>query len=366
MNWFCGRIINWDKLALQTENIWETRCQLETPSLKRSRAFTLVELLVVIAIIGILVGLLLPAVQAAREAARRMSCSNNLKQMGLALHNYESAMRFMPPSTISIGNAAGQPWSTHSFLLPYLEGANITALINHNLGYHDGSNKSMFPPSGVATLRVPVYLCPSEPNDRVRNDDAGVPIHYPTNYAVSVGRYLIYNPSTRQDGGAAFAPNRPMSVGSISDGLSNTIGLSEVKAYTPRFHDFEAMPTNSPASPQEVAGTYVGGGWSANSGHTEWVCGRAIHTGFTSVFAPNTKVPYTRDGVVYDIDVTSSREGRNQTMATYGIITPRSHHSGIVNSLTMDGAVRSVSSGIDLISWQAMNSRSGGEVVSGQ
>ena len=88
-------------------------------------AFTLVELLVVIAIIGILIGLLLPAVQAAREAARRMSCTNNLKQIGLALHNYESALKTFPPSTVSIGGSASQPWSAQAFLLPYLEGGTI-------------------------------------------------------------------------------------------------------------------------------------------------------------------------------------------------------------------------------------------------
>jgi prepilin-type N-terminal cleavage/methylation domain-containing protein len=324
--------------------------------------FTLVELLVVIAIIGIMVGLLLPAVQAAREAARRMSCSNNLKQIGLALHNYESGHKTLPPSTVSLGGSASQPWSAQAFIIPYLEGSNISALINFGLGYHDGTNKSMFPPSGVATIRVPAYLCPSDPNDKIRVD-AGVPVHYPLTYGLSVGQYLIYNPVTRQDGGAAFAPNRKNTMAGFSDGLSNTIGLSEVKAFTPRFHDFVGIPNVAPATPASVSANYTGGDWSAANGHTEWVCGRAIHTGFTSTFTPNTRVLHQRDGVVYDIDVTSSREGRNQTNSTFGVITSRSYHAGLVNVVLMDGSVRSISNSIDLATWRALNTRAGGEII---
>jgi prepilin-type N-terminal cleavage/methylation domain-containing protein len=110
----------------------------------RLRGFTLVELLVVIAIIGILVGLLLPAVQAAREAARRLQCSNNMKQMGLALHNYESAFRTFPPAFISRvtgpwpgGNnpvpEVGPGWSFFAMVLPQMEQANLHNNINFNL-----------------------------------------------------------------------------------------------------------------------------------------------------------------------------------------------------------------------------------------
>jgi prepilin-type N-terminal cleavage/methylation domain-containing protein len=330
---------------------------------RRRAGFTLVELLVVIAIIGILVGLLLPAVQAAREAARRMSCTNNLKQIGLSLHNYESALKTFPPSTVSVGGSATQPWSAQAFLLPYLEGGNITSRIDYNAGYHAGTNKANFPPNGVATLRVPVYMCPSEANDRPRLDANGIPEHYPINYGLNVGAYLIYNPVNRMDGGAAFAPNRRSPIGSLVDGTSNTIGLAEVKAFNPRFHDHVGMPPIAPTSPASVSSSYTGGAWSAVSGHTEWVCGRAIHAGFTTTFAPNTKVMHQVSGVNYDVDIVSSREGRNQTDPTYGIITSRSYHTGLVNVVLMDGSVRGVSSSTELATWQALGTRAGSEVV---
>ena len=200
--------------------------------------FTLVELLVVIAIVGILIGLLLPAVQAAREAARRMSCSNNLKQLGLALHNYEAAMKRFPSSAVSVGGAASQPWSGQSVLLPFLEGDTLFKKIDFSVGYHHPRNIQAFPPYGIAATRVGVLICPSEPEDRPRqNASTLVPEHYPLNYALSVGRYLVWNPATRQNGGAAFAPNVRFNAAAFTDGLSNTLAMSEVKAFQARFHD---------------------------------------------------------------------------------------------------------------------------------
>jgi prepilin-type processing-associated H-X9-DG protein len=145
--------------------------------------------------------------------------------------------------------------------------------------------------------------------------------------------------------------------------LSNTIGMSEGKMYTPRIHD-AVLPTTVPSSPAAVSGSVSGGAWSPNSGHTEWVCGRAIHNGFTTTFTPNTRVPRMEGGVEYDFDVTSSREGRNQTDPTYAVITARSYHPTGVNGLMMDGSVRFVSNGVSLANWQAMGTRAGGEVIS--
>ncbi len=334
-------------------------------NITRRNGFTLVELLVVIAIIGILVALLLPAVQAAREAARRMSCQNNLRQLALALHNYESTNSVFPPANISMGGSANQPWSGQAFLLPYLEGNNTYNLINFSIGYHAAGNKTNFPPSGVAALRIPVLLCPSEINDKQRFNTNGIAEHYPLNYALNVGQYLIYNPLTRTDGGGAFGANAKIRTASFFDGLSNTIGMSEVKAFNPRFHDVAAMPVTAPLRPEDVASSYTNGGaWSPNSGHTEWVCGRAIHNGFTTTFSPNTLVPFQADGRVYDLDVTSLREGTTSTATTYGVITSRSYHVGLVNSLFMDGSVRSTTNSTDLSTWRALGSRSGGEAIS--
>jgi prepilin-type N-terminal cleavage/methylation domain-containing protein len=327
----------------------------------RRPGFTLIELLVVIAIIAILVALLLPAVQQAREAARRTQCKNNLKQLGLALHNYLSTYSVFPPSAAIDGDRIRQPWSGQARLLPFLEGSNQYALINFSLGYHDAGNRSNFPPNGVAALKIPLLLCPSDVNDRQRFNAASEPEHYPLSYALSMGHYLIYDPQTRQSGGAAFAPNARIRDSDFTDGLSNTLGMSEVRAWQNRVQD-ATLPPAAPASPAAVASSFSGGAFS-NAGHTEWVCGRALHIGFTTTLGPNTVVPFVVNGQTVDVDVCSSREGNSATLPTYGVITSRSYHVGTVNSLLMDGSVRSISNNIDLGTWQRLGQRADGQVI---
>src|SRR3954467_4005662 len=147
------------------------------------RGFTLIELLVVIAIIAILIGLLLPAVQKVREAASRMKCSNNLKQIGLALHNYEGIYsRFPANGVYPAGATAPDSYSALARLLPYIEQANLYQLVDLNAAANTQT--------AVTSQRVAVYLCPSEINDRAKPGSTPTAItRYPLCYAANVGSW---------------------------------------------------------------------------------------------------------------------------------------------------------------------------------
>jgi prepilin-type N-terminal cleavage/methylation domain-containing protein/prepilin-type processing-associated H-X9-DG protein len=319
----------------------------------KMRGFTLVELLVVISIIGILVGLLLPAVQSAREAARRMQCQNNLKQIGLALHNHESARKILPPlgDYLTAGNSVY--WSVHVRLLPYLEQSKLHDLVDFT--------KPINVQPAVARMRMSHLLCPSEINDRERPDTPTF-THYPLSYGANAGLWHIAQPPNDR-GSGVFLINRSTKLAGITDGLSNTLGMAEVKAFTPYLRDGgnPSTATSAPANPSDVSA--FGGEFKADSGHTEWVDARVHQTGFTTTFPPNTRVPHIDNGKTYDIDFNSMREGRSAIVPTYAIVTSRSYHSGGVNVLLMDGSVRSIGSSIEVGVWQALGSRAGGEAT---
>jgi len=324
---------------------------------RRPAAFTLVELLLAIAIIGILVALLLPAVQAAREAARRTQCTNNLKQIGLALHNYESTYRVFPPSLTLPASRIGDSWSAQARILPFLEQAALEEEIDFTQKY------DAFPT--VKTFRVPTYLCPSEINDRVRTDAAGVPIHHPLNYGVNMGTWFVYDANSNRGGEGAFVPNGFRSMADFLDGTSNTLCMAEVKAYTPYFRDAGSVPPAIPADASSLCGV---GSFKSDSGHTEWVDGRTHQTGFTAVFAPNQPVTCVQGGTTYDFDWTSFREGITPgpptANPTFAAVTSRSYHAGIVNVLLMDGSTRPASNDTDLATWRAIATRAAGETHS--
>lgn len=326
-------------------------------------AFTLVELLVVIAIIGILVGLLLPAVQAAREAARRMSCQNNLKQLSLACLNYESAHKRLPPSTVidfRLGNTANNSgWGVHGRILPYLEQSNLYAEVDLTRGWDDQVV--------ISAVRVPVYQCPSDRlADDIRDPGRGRPLLYPTNYGFNMGQYFVYNPQTRKGGEGVFFPNSFTKLGAITDGTSSTLLTAEVKAWTPYMRNGGPSSTVPPVNASEAAAVVASGAQFKITGHTEWPDGRVHHTGFTTAMPPNSEVIYQSGGNTYtEMDFNSWQEGKNGSAGppSYSIITSRSFHTGVVNAALVDGSVQTISENIDLGIWRAYSTRSGGEIA---
>ena len=332
-----------------------------------SAGFTLVELLVVIAIIGTLVGLLLPAVQSAREAARRMGCQNNLKQLGLALANMESGHGSYPPSLAWSGDAtdtaaAGAVWSAQARLLPFVEELAIGAEIRRQLSV---PYSAAVLPDGrlIAGLAIPVLLCPSE-FEREPRVNANGPYHAPLNYAINLGTWMVFDPSTMRGGDGAFAPNSRLTPGSFRDGMSKTIALAEVKTYTPYYRNAALSSPALPAAPAAICS--LGGTFKTNTGHTEWVDGRCHQTGFTSTFPPLTDVSCVVNGNTADVDWTNQQEAKSLTAPTTAAITSRSSHPGLVNYVLMDGSVQTAAEGIDPLVWRALSTRAGGETVSTQ
>ena len=321
---------------------------------RRRVGFTLIELLVVIAIIAILIALLLPAVQQAREAARRTQCKNNLKQLGLALHNYLDAMSVFPPANCYGINNSTASWSMQARILPYLEAANLQNLINFGATYNTQYE--------VTKTRVPTFLCPSEIKDMMREGTLPSASHYPLNYGVNRGTWFVWDPVTQTNGDGAFGVNTKFSSRDFTDGMSNTIGMSEIKAFQTNNRAGSGPLTVAagvpiPATPATVIAY---GGTVSTTGHTEWVDGKIHETCFTFTFGPNTKVLVGN----VDSDYVSTTEkaplGASPDV-THAAVTSRSYHVGIVNSLMMDGSVRSFNNNIDLATWRALGTKQGSE-----
>jgi competence protein ComGC len=331
----------------------------------------LIELLVVIAIIAILIGLLLPAVQKVREAAARVKCQNNLKQLALAVHNFESSYGHYPPSMIApVGSTfltSNGSWGVHGRILNHIEQGNAAVRVNLEVGYDQPPNST----SGVPQTRVPVFICPSDASDTARLNAAGAAHTYPLCYGFNFGTWLVWDPATGRGGDGPFHPNARYGPTAITDGTSNTLMAADVKAFTPYARNATtAQSATPPANAAAVAALIVAApdkkmGPTTNdcTGHTEWPDGRVHHTGFTTTLTPNTRVIVNHSGRDHDADYNSHQEGRSATLPTYASITARSYHAGLVNVALMDGSVRSVRDSVSLATWRALGTRSGGEVI---
>ena len=204
--------------------------------MRRRMGFTLIELLVVIAIIAILIALLVPAVQKVREAAARTQCTNNLKQLGLSVHNYESANKCLPPAyrASSIGGAPGyyDLWGTLALLTPYLEQTAVYNSIDLNVTMYQ-----LTPPYGIQAplavlTRVPVFMCPSDSMQSVCNGAYAIPGDFaPSNYAFCLGSGTSKGRTnwlgSPWDADGAFYAQSKVRMTGFSDGTSNTVGASE-------------------------------------------------------------------------------------------------------------------------------------------
>jgi prepilin-type N-terminal cleavage/methylation domain-containing protein len=316
------------------------------------KAFTLIELLVVIGIIGILLSLLLPAIQSVRESSRRIQCANNLKQIGLAVHIYESVKLTYPPVCSIKRTQISDSFSAQALILPFIEEVQTYNKIDFS--------KSFTQQPEVASIRIPLFLCPSEKN--TQPFVSGTITHQPINYGMGCGTWFQFDPISGSTGNGAFAVNMKLKPKDFSDGLSKTVCAAEVKTYQACIRDGLNPSTLNAPIPNNIEEVLnLGGVVQPNIGHTQWVNGIILHTGISHTFSPNTEIIKNINGMDYDCDFTSSRLGLTITAPTYTVFTSRSHHNSGVNSVMMDSSVKFIESSIDQNLWRSMGTRASGD-----
>jgi prepilin-type N-terminal cleavage/methylation domain-containing protein/prepilin-type processing-associated H-X9-DG protein len=347
---------------------------VHVPMCRRRHGFTLIELLVVIAIIAVLIALLLPAVQAAREAARRSQCTNNLKQIGLALHNYEQSVTILP---WGLGPNNWNDWGAFPLLLPFMEQVALYNSINFaNTGnaINTGNNGSTglpfaggtgFQNTTVFLTKVNILLCPSD-MDRLSS------ILGHCNYSGNAGSTPdSLHSSSSFDGLFGYMnANKCVAFRDITDGLSNTAAFSERVKGIGIENNLQRDPLNNPSSsvfavaqqnPTGLPQPYFTACKATSASSALWVgispvkpdaAGSQWFSGYATFSRYNHIMPPNSNSCAYG------------TWAGEGAFTASSRHPGGVNVLFADGSTRFVKSTVAPNTWWALGSRAGGEVVS--
>ncbi len=375
--------------------------------MKKSRAFTLVELLVVIAIIGVLVALLLPAIQAAREAARRSSCSNNLKQFGIALHNYHDTLKTFPPGGVAMPPPAeiSKIYSSpHTMLLPYFEEAGLK-------GLYDNKKDWLSQRPSVAATVIPVFACPSTSGDNPMTDKLLITVLYATgtntyqqvgvtNYSFCKGVTDVwcYNPVPSLSAGnlvqfnerGMFDFNWAVNARKVTDGLSNTIAAGEA-AHGPNWLLCNAKPTDiiwggTNNATYMNARTYIPPPDTNGFQRFAWQAWIASEPSFVSLNAiaklwvgnimgttlePLNKSPVTHSQAddMNASNCTKSQfaapgtRGNNSNGGPHLSSNFRSDHSGGGHFLFADGSVHFINDTIDMLLYQQLSTMAGNEIV---